>query len=286
MLVTSQKIKERLGLFGLSGDRDLETEFLDIWNSDGQYENATVEVTKDSFVLNTETNAQITTPAYPKFITLSDHSTLTSLTTEIENTGHWSTVTYVRSEADPTSLKITPKTSCLGYANRVAIFGDRSYLITSIGERASDFVEEQCNRKFSTGTYTEEICGRGEDDVYVDNYPIQSISKIEEWNGDSWEEVSFDYRFDSGSGSIVKEDGVWEEGFNNFRVEYTGGYSNIPYALEDLVLEVAALMWNKSGTDPRVSREKIGSFRTEFIEDALPPEIGRRLSYWARKDYV
>lgn len=287
MLITVDKLKERLDLFGISGDRELETEFFDIWSDSDVYDNATVEVNPDYLILDTEVGNVTTTLQYPQQFDLSAYSSLSDLTSAISSFGPWHVTVYVRSNAEATSIKPIEVSQCLGYQNRVGIFGSRIYLLTSVANRASDFVEEQCNRKFEETSYVEEVSGIGESNIYVDNYPIQSLSKIEHWDGTDWDEVDSDtYRFESGTGRIHLDTGVFEDGFENYRVTYDGGFSTIPFALEDLVLEIAALMWNKIGVDPRVSREKIGSYRTEYIEEFLPPELEGRLSYWERKDYV
>lgn len=287
MLVTVDKLKGRLDLFGISGDRELETEFFDIWSDSDYYDNATVEVDPDYLTLNIEQGDVTTTLEYPKQFELGSYTSVSDLISDIESFGPWHTILYVRADADASSVKPMLLSQCLGYQNRVAVNGSKLYQLTSTAQRASDFVEEQCNRKFEQDDHVEEISGIGEPNIYIDNYPIQSITSIEKWDGTSWDDVDSDsYRYEDGTGRIYVDSGVWANGFQNYRVSYSGGFSTIPFALEDLVLEIAALMWNKVGTDPRVSREKIGSYRTEYIEDFLPSELEGRLSYWERKDYV
>ncbi len=284
-MITIEDLKDRLGLFGISGYRDLQTEFFDIWCDYNSYSDANVEVTSNSIILDVEVVSVTTTTQYPVTIDLSSYNNLTSLKSEIESYSGWSIITYVRSEASPASLIIQPETFCLGYDNRISLYGQHSYLLTNTIDRAIDFVQDRCNRKFQQDTYTETLSGNNEYKIRLDNYPVDSISEIEKLDDDNWETVdSSSYNFDESTGTIYNKEDVWEEGFENYRVNYTGGYSEVPEALKNLTLEVAAILWNNVGNNPKVSREKIGSYQTTFINEFMTPEIEDRLNYWSRKD--
>lgn len=285
MIITNQELKERLGLFGISGHRNLQTEFFDIWCDSDYYSDALVEITKDSIILDVQAVSSTTTLAYPLELSFDNFETLSDLISEIEDYNGWSTILYVREDAASSSLNIQPEVSCLGYQNRTALNGEKAFWLDKVAARASDFVEDYCNRKFEESDFTEILSGNGEKEIRVSNYPVDAISEVEIRSDDEWQSIdSGDYSVDFATGTLYKKSSTWDDGFENYRVTYTGGYSTLPEALKDLTLEIAAVMWNSVGSNPKVSREKIGSYQTTFIEGFMTDEIKSRLSYWERKD--
>lgn len=286
MISDKESLKRRLGLEGLNGFQSLQIEFMDIWCEGNNIVNAFVTVSKENIEIDVETDGVTTTLAYPHRFALSNYSSLSDLVSDIESYNGWTVLTYVKSTASPQSLSIQSRTDCLGYQNRIAIQGQEDYALGSLLERATSFIENQCNRIFEATSLEETYDGDGTDTLHLRNYPVSSISKIENYNDGSWGKVdSSDYRLDSTSGRVLKKSGLWSDGFNNYKVNYTAGFDPVPESLKDLVLEVAASMWYKEGGNPRVVSEKIGSYQTEYIEAALPSEIRDRISYWEKKDY-
>jgi hypothetical protein len=49
------------------------------------------------------------------------------------------------------------------------------------------------------------------------------------------------------------EDLIWPVGINNFRVQYTAGYSTIPEAVQEACAEWVAILWNLTRRDPLLS---------------------------------
>jgi hypothetical protein len=274
----------RLGLVGLSGHRDLEIEFFEIWYSGSG--SATVAVTTDAVVIDVSLGTTTTTTSgYPTEFAFEDYETVDEITSAIESyDSDWITITYNHGSALSSSLSYTEETSCTGYTNRVALEGERNYWLGSLLDQVSDWIERWCYRHFEQDTYTEIISGNGDKKLYLQNYPVSSITSASTWDGSSWDTVSSSsYDVDEDLGILYRKAG-WTEGWDNIRVVYVAGYATIPKELQDLVCDVAAVYYFKHGRDPLLTLEKVGSYREEVAKDFLGEDLRYRLRMWMRYD--
>lgn len=53
------------------------------------------------------------------------------------------------------------------------------------------------------------------------------------------------------------EDLIWPVGVNNFRVQYTAGYSTVPEAVQEACAEWVAILWNATQRDPGLTRQAV-----------------------------
>jgi hypothetical protein len=71
------------------------------------------------------------------------------------------------------------------------------------------------------------------------------------------------------------EDLVWPVGINNFRVQYTAGYSTVPEAVQEACARWVALAYNVAGRDPALQSQTIAGASTYHwlggTPDSLPP---------------
>lgn len=161
------------------------------------------------------------------------------------------------------------KTNVLTYTN--AASGTNSALIDSLIPVAGAAIGRFCNRidetgaqTFESASRTEDYDGSGDPILCLRNYPVTSVTSISllDETGTVISTLSTsDYRIDLRSGRIHwtaataaaawsggydspigpsygSEPVGWPVGFQNIRVVYTGGYSTVPYDLQNVATEV------------------------------------------------
>ncbi len=71
------------------------------------------------------------------------------------------------------------------------------------------------------------------------------------------------------------EDLIWPVGINNFRVQYTAGYANIPDDVQEACAELVATYFQQRGRDLSLASEDIANaYRyTALNADKLPPRV-------------
>ena len=67
-------------------------------------------------------------------------------------------------------------------------------------------------------------------------------------------------------------------------IDYTGGVTSIPYALEDACLTLAAYKYHKSKQDPTLRSENLGDYgyTTADFKNALPPDLIEEINLFRR----
>lgn len=146
---------------------------------------------------------------------------------------------------------------------------------------ASDFIQNYCNRKFIKNTYTsEEYDGNGALDLYLKNFPIISVTSIDQWDTftDSSEytfTVNTEYLIYSVEGYIYMRGG-WYRGRKNFQITYVAGYliADVPYDLKKACADLCSLMKNL-GDKAGMKSEKIGNYSYQLgSQSGLGASIG------------
>jgi len=151
---------------------------------------------------------------------------------------------------------------------------------------ASDYIESQCGRTFSSDTYTqEEYDGTGTYEIKLKNYPVITFTKLEvngnEDNSDNWSDVdSSEYWVDLPSGIITKtsgyedtsdsindedelSDSLFLRGKNRYRATYTAGYSTIPYDIQYACASLVGQILNTRGATG-IKSESLGDHSVTF----------------------
>jgi hypothetical protein len=75
------------------------------------------------------------------------------------------------------------------------------------------------------------------------------------------------------------EDLIWPVGFNNFRVQYTAGYTTVPEAVQEACARWVARAWNLTQRDPALAAQSVpGAVAQRWADDhAGPPADVRAL---------
>jgi hypothetical protein len=69
------------------------------------------------------------------------------------------------------------------------------------------------------------------------------------------------------------------------RVKYVAGYTTVPYALEDIVLSLIAIHYNKTIRDGSLKSESLDSYSWTAADIEIPDEIAKRLWTWRRVSF-
>jgi len=146
---------------------------------------ATVEVTDTTMVLTITGGVA----AGVDTLTLadSDNNTISELVTAINALTGWAAGRLYHSDASSTDLLITGALSCLAAANEQTLKIKDNHFIERLIDRASDFIERYCNRKFVSRTYTREVYyGSGYDSLLLEQYPVTRVMRLSSGRANSF----------------------------------------------------------------------------------------------------
>jgi len=139
---------------------------------------------------------------------------------------------------------------------------------------ASDFIQTYTNRNWIAQDYTQEkYDGDGDKDLFLDNFPINSVSYIASWdtyNNQEYYEFAehTEYQVYLEEGYIYLRSG-FVKGRQNYRVSYNAGYAiaNVPWDIKKACADLCQYMYSlkdKIGVDS----ERIGTYSIKFSKGA------------------
>jgi len=162
-------------------------------------------------------------------------------------------------------------------------------LLETIIDSVTDFVENECGRRFKKTAYDGTIInGLGAKELLLPQWPVVSGETFNLWyrdsgtyGGTSWKLVSTsDYRKDEEAG-IISAVGEFYKGFQNYKVQFTAGYDfeNVGETLKTLaevgLSDLELVVWklggrafsNRKGGD-NISRMKLYNYDVTFSKEA------------------
>lgn len=169
---------------------------------------------------------------------------------------------------------LTSLDSIKNFMGKVGAKAEDDDLLEGLIDRVSVLFESYCDRKFLSRDYMDYHDGKGVDKLFVNQYPITSISGIwddREWAWDSTTEIDNSYyRISNNSNYIVFKDTTLLDYDQNLKIVYTAGYSAIPYDLEHAcIMEVSRAYKNKNQID--VLSKSLADGSVSFVtSDFLP----------------
>ncbi|MDC3414270.1 head-tail connector protein [Terrihalobacillus insolitus] len=98
---------------------------------------------------------------------------------------------------------------------------DQDSVLTSLIKATSQAMENYCKRKLEKDTVIEEYDGTNSVNLYLKNFPIESITEI---TVDGVLVDSTTYKVRKGEGIVVRTDGHWPHGILNIQATYETGY--------------------------------------------------------------
>lgn len=136
---------------------------------------------------------------------------------------------------------------------------------------ALKIIENYCNRTFGQATYTnEEYKGSGTEYLNLRNYPIVTLTKVEENYGSvavaSWSEVTANVYALKPSGQIYTENGFFRVE-RMYRVTYTAGYASLPADVQYCVDTLSAHL-NKMQSSAGLKKETLGEYSYERFDQS------------------
>lgn len=129
---------------------------------------------------------------------------------------------------------------------------DHDQLLNFFVNAASANCNKYTNRLLKARDLTEYYSGNGKNVLFVNNYPINSITSLyddTDRNYGSETEITSDYYEilpENDKCMVVYVDSNFNEGFNNIKIIYNAGYVTIPSDLQQACLEIIAYMYKNS----------------------------------------
>lgn len=162
----------------------------------------------------------------------------------------------------------------IGLSNSTSDVDD---LIEDLIDRISTSFETYCDRKFLSREYTEYYDGVGEDKLFVDQYPIITISGIwddRDWGWASDTIVDSDYyRISNNGWFVVFNNTVLLDYQQNVKIAYTAGYSTIPDDLKQACIEEVARTYKNKNQIDISSKTLIDGSVSYVVTDFLPKTL-------------
>ena len=139
---------------------------------------------------------------------------------------------------------------------------DDDTFLENCANRAGDFIENYCQRRFNSSERTYIVSGSGSVNLYLPDWPITAVTSIHgpctEFPRAYSTEVDSDYYVianvgypDERKDSIIKigagganSTAVWSFGNANYQVIATTGYSSLPSDLAEAAIELASHLYN------------------------------------------
>lgn len=139
----------------------------------------------------------------------------------------------------------------------------------------SEYIERKCNRVFAATDYTDEKHdGQGWPSIFVDNLPLNTLTDIDiihSRSETSSSSTTFDadkFELNNNTGEIqFKSDtfltdggGNFPEGFRNVHITYNGGFTTIPFPVQELTADYVIQSFDPMESVELVEKEKIGDY--------------------------
>jgi hypothetical protein len=155
-------------------------------------------------------------------------------------------------------------------------------LILRLINSSTDFLKNSCSRNFKKATYTNEVYSinnHNQSELFLKNFPVVSISKLEYMSGTpsnkTWIDFGADnYELENNSFGIVKVYGTLPKGINTVRATYIAGYDidftkdgdrtghNIPADLTDLCERLVSTFFKKRESEGKLTESFNGGTTT------------------------
>lgn len=167
---------------------------------------------------------------------------------------------------------------------------DQKNLLKSFINSASSFCNSETHRLLLSRVLTEYYSGDGSNSLFTNQYPITTITAVYD---DLARAYGSDTEIDSGdlvympetlAYKIVYDGGTFTQGIKNLKVQYTAGYSTIPYDLQQACIEIIMFYW-KSFKDGRfgITSRTIGDGSITIETVNYPKSALKVLGIYRRK---
>jgi len=148
--------------------------------------------------------------------------------------------------------------------------GSQDALLTYLINAVSAWIETYCGRTFlkPANEITELYDGTGKKMIIVKNYPVDSLSKIEErTDAVTFVEIAVTKYYTDKEAGIVETDFFTTIGNNNYQITYKGGYATVPVDLDMACAQMVANEFYQrqtGGGGGEVSSESLGEYSVSY----------------------
>lgn len=158
--------------------------------------------------------------------------------------------------------------------------------LAEISVRISKIFETYCDRSFESTTYTEYHDGDNRNGIYLNHYPITSITSIyddSEWGwGSDYVVASGTYRIKDERAVTLKAGYTFHNHTQNVKVTYVAGYSTIPADLNHVCI-VEVIRSYKSRKEVDVTAKTLGDGSISYTSRDFLPMTKVVLDKYTRK---
>ena len=134
-------------------------------------------------------------------------------------------------------------------------------LLAALLTAASDSVERYCGRAFLSAERTETYSGSGGYVLFLRCYPVTSIATIKWLDEDAVAtEITSGNRVNLRTGELRLTYECFPYGFENITVKYTAGFTTIPEAVQEAVVQIVAQLYADGLQDATLASEKLGDY--------------------------
>ena len=132
--------------------------------------------------------------------------------------------------------------------------------IQALIDRMLYTVQLELDWYFGIGRPAEEILdGPGNRALWLRQPPLAGVTvRYRAGVGEDWEMVDADDYEADGRGLFHV--GNWTAGVRNYRVNYAEGFVTMPGDIEQLILDLVSMKWQRRTTDPALKSERIGDY--------------------------
>jgi hypothetical protein len=138
---------------------------------------------------------------------------------------------------------------------------------------ASSLIQEVLDRDIVTTVYSETYHGIGSNALTLRQYPVQSVASVV-FNGMTYTTgFTFDER------TVYLTSLVFPAGKANVRVNYTAGFTTVPFGLQQACVELVGLTYREKDRIGHVSKQLGGELVSFNVAD-LPARVKTTLHQW------
>jgi len=180
------------------------------------------------------------------------------------------------------------------FLNKESLTPKQELQVDMLINQIDGVIQNYCGWEMLAASYTDaKFSGNGTDELDLKSYPINTLTKVEIFDGSTTVDVTSAVEIDSGEGVIYFPSTAASDvtsfllGKNNVTVSYNAGFgyngARIPYDLVMAATELVVIYYN------RITQENIGITRERFEQDEveydktdIPVGVARRLDRYRR----
>ncbi|MGD9519874.1 MAG: hypothetical protein AB7W28_10195 [Armatimonadota bacterium] len=159
-------------------------------------------------------------------------------------------------------------------------------LLDVLVERAEAAVEDYCGCRFEPRDLDELYdVAENQQELRLRQYPVRSLTAVYDgvtgtWPGRLLEAV--EYLLDAEAGLVRLRKGLFTAGRGSVRVVYRAGYEQVPAAVTQAVVMLAA-EWYRNRPDGRATAERYDGYSANYAVEAIPPRVAELLARYRRR---